>query len=153
MPEKERTLCLINLFDKTAFPCTSLILVILGIPLAVTPPRVRYNRGFLFSILIIFFYYIIRAFSISFGESGVLNPFVAAWLPNVIIAGVGALLYYKKAYRIWRVPDFYRCTRKSPRFVLFFAMLKISFFTCFVKICKIVYIKNAIFYRISTLYK
>ncbi len=100
MPEKERTLCLINLFDKTAFPCTSLILVILGIPLAVTPPRVRYNRGFLFSILIIFFYYIIRAFSISFGESGVLNPFVAAWLPNVIIAGVGALLYYKKAYKI-----------------------------------------------------
>ena len=29
----------------------------IGVPLAITPPRVRYNRGFLFSILIIFAYY------------------------------------------------------------------------------------------------
>ena len=100
LSQKERRINLISLWDKTAFPLTSVVLVILGVPLAVTPPRVRYNRGFLFSILIIFFYYLIRAFSVSFGESGVLIPVLAAWLPNIIISCIGFVLYYKRAFKI-----------------------------------------------------
>jgi len=98
--EKTRRTNTISLWDKTAFPFTSIVLVLLGVPLAITPPRVRYNRGFLFSILIIFFYYLIRAFSVSFGESGVLIPILAAWLPNIIISLVGFVLYYKRAFKI-----------------------------------------------------
>ena len=60
----------IELYDKLALPLTTIALVLIGVPLAITPPRVRYNRGFLFSILIIFAYYLIRALSISFGEAG-----------------------------------------------------------------------------------
>lgn len=100
LKDKVRRSNLISLWDKTAFPLTSVVLVILGVPLAITPPRVRYNRGFLFSILIIFFYYLIRAFSVSFGESGVLIPILAAWLPNIIISLIGLILYYKRAYKI-----------------------------------------------------
>ncbi len=100
LSEEDRIESIISLWDKTAFPVTSIVLVLLGVPLAITPPRVRYNRGFLFSILIIFFFYLIRAFSISFGESGVLVPILAAWLPNIIIGLIGIILYYKKAYRI-----------------------------------------------------
>lgn len=100
LSDKDRLLSTISLWDKTAFPLTSVVLVLLGVPLAITPPRVRYNRGFLFSILIIFFYYLIRAFSISFGQSGVLVPILAAWLPNIIIAGIGLYLYYQRAYKI-----------------------------------------------------
>ena len=58
----------IDLYDKIALPLTTVVLVLIGVPLAITPPRVRYNRGFLFSILIIFAYYLIRALSISFGS-------------------------------------------------------------------------------------
>ena len=65
----------IDLFDKIALPLTTIVLVLIGIPLAITPPRVRYNRGFLFSILIIFAYYLIRALSLSFGQAGTLHPF------------------------------------------------------------------------------
>ena len=100
LSKEERIESTISLWDKTAFPLTSVVLVLLGVPLAITPPRVRYNRGFLFSILIIFFYYLIRAFSISFGQSEVLIPIVAAWLPNIVIALVGLFLYYKRAYTI-----------------------------------------------------
>ena len=100
LSDKIRRTNAISLWDKTAFPFTSIVLVILGVPLAITPPRVRYNRGFLFSILIIFFYYLIRAFSVSFGESGLLLPVLAAWLPNIIISLVGFVLYYKRAFRI-----------------------------------------------------
>lgn len=97
---KDRLESTISLWDKTAFPVTSVVLVLLGVPLAITPPRVRYNRGFLFSILIIFFYYLIRAFSISFGQSGVISPFISVWLPNIIIGLIGLYLYYKRAYTI-----------------------------------------------------
>ena len=90
----------IELYDKIALPLTTVALVLIGVPLSITPPRVRYNRGFLFSILIIFTYYLIRALSISFGKSGVLSPFLAAWMPNIILMILGSIMYYKKVYTI-----------------------------------------------------
>lgn len=96
----ERNLYLIALYDKIALPLTTIVLVLVGVPLAITPPRVRYNRGFLFSILIIFAYYLLRALSISFGEEGSLSPFVAAWMANIVLFAFGASLYYKKVYTI-----------------------------------------------------
>lgn len=98
--EKDRQIYSIELYDKIALPITTIVFVLLGVPLAITPPRVRYNRGFLFSILIIFAYYIVRALSISFGEAGSLLPFFAAWLPNIVLTVWGVLLYYKKVYTI-----------------------------------------------------
>ncbi|MBQ9688121.1 LptF/LptG family permease, partial [bacterium] len=67
---EKKNFYLISLWDKIALPITTIVLVLVGVPLAITPPRVRYNRGFLFSILIIFAYYLLRALSISFGEGG-----------------------------------------------------------------------------------
>ncbi len=97
---EDRRVYTIELFDKIALPITTIVFVLLGVPLAITPPRVRYNRGFLFSILIIFAYYVVRALSISFGEAGSLAPFIAAWLPNIILTIWGTALYYKKVYTI-----------------------------------------------------
>lgn len=95
-----KNLYLIELYDKIALPLTTIVLVLLGVPLAITPPRVRYNRGFLFSILIIFAYYLIRALSLSFGETGSLPPFFAAWSANIILFIAGSILYYRKVYTI-----------------------------------------------------
>ena len=97
---KQKRELVIELFDKIALPVTTIALVLIGVPLAITPPRVRYNRGFLFSILIIFIYYLIRALSISFGESGKLEPFFAAWMPNIVLTIWGMILYYKKVFTI-----------------------------------------------------
>ena len=90
----------VMLYDKVALPITTIVFVLLGVPLSITPPRVRYNRGFLFSILIIFAYYLIRALSISFGEAGSLTPVLAAFMPNIILAVAGVALYYRKVYTI-----------------------------------------------------
>ena len=97
---EDRAWLTISLFDKIALPLTTVVLVLIGVPLAITPPRVRYNRGFLFSILIIFAYYLIRALSISFGEAGSLAPAIAAFMPDVILAVIGVGLYYRKVYTI-----------------------------------------------------
>ena len=100
LSKKDRQIYTIELFDKIALPVTTVVFVLLGVPLAVTPPRARYNRGFLFSILIIFAYYVVRALAISFGEAGSMNAFLAAWLPNIILTVWGVCLYYKKVYTI-----------------------------------------------------
>lgn len=100
LDKEQRNVLVIELYDKLALPLTTIALVLIGVPLAITPPRVRYNRGFLFSILIIFAYYLIRALSISFGEAGTLMPFLAAWMPNIVLTILGVMLYYKKVYTI-----------------------------------------------------
>lgn len=97
---KTHSLFKIELHNKFAFPFTTVVLVLLGVPLAITPPRVRYNRGFLFSILIIFLYYLLRALSLSFGENMAVSPFFAAWIPNFILIILGSILYYRKVYTI-----------------------------------------------------
>lgn len=98
--KKQHNSLLIELYDKLALPLTTIALVLIGVPLAITPPRVRYNRGFLFSILIIFAYYLIRALSISFGEAGSIPPILGAWMPNIVLTVAGTFLYYKKVYTI-----------------------------------------------------
>ena len=98
--EKLKVKYQVDLYDKLALPVTTIALTIVGIPLAITPPRVRYNRGFLFSVIIIFVYYLIRAFSLNLGETKAISPFMAAWLPVISIFIIGSLLYYKKAYTI-----------------------------------------------------
>lgn len=90
----------IELYNKIAIPLMAVIFVLIGVPLAITPPRVRFNRGFLFSIGIIFLYYILKAFSSSLGETGVLWPFFASWMPDIIIGTMGALMFWKKGCRI-----------------------------------------------------
>ena len=97
---EDRNWLTISLFDKIALPLTTIVFVLIGVPLAITPPRVRYNRGFLFSILIIFGYYLVRALSISFGEAGSLAPILAAFMPNIVLTVAGIGLYYRKVYTI-----------------------------------------------------
>lgn len=89
-----------ELYNKLALPMMSLVFVLIGVPLAITPPRVRFNRGFLFSIGVIFLYYILKALAVSLGETCAIPPFLAVWVPNVIIGSLGAYLFYRKAFTL-----------------------------------------------------
>ncbi len=90
----------VRFWEKIALPITTVVFVILGIPLAITPPRVRHNRGFLFSIGVIFCYYIIRAFSMSLGYNYTIPAFYAANLPNIILGFIGYFMYKRKSENI-----------------------------------------------------
>ncbi len=91
---------MIELHQKLALPVTTFIFALLGFPLAITPPREKTNRGFLFCILIIFLYYLLSAFATALGQSGTLIPIISAWMPNVILGLLGVYLFYRKAYLI-----------------------------------------------------
>ncbi len=90
----------VHFWEKVALPITTIVFVLLGVPLAITPPRVRHNRGFLFTIAIIFCYYIIRGFSIALGVNCTISPFLAANLPNIIMGIIGFFLYKNKCEKI-----------------------------------------------------
>ena len=90
----------VRFWEKLALPVTTIVFVVLGIPLAITPPRVRHNRGFLFTIGIIFVYYIIRAFSMSLGYNHTILPFFVAIFPNIILGIIGYIYYKKKSENI-----------------------------------------------------
>ena len=90
----------VRLWEKLALPVTTIVFVLIGIPLALTPPRVRHNRGLLFTIGIIFCYYIIRAFSMSLGYNLTIPAFLAANLPNIIIGITGYMLYKMKSENV-----------------------------------------------------
>ncbi len=91
---------LIQLNEKFALPLTSILVAIIGVPLAINPPRSRFNKGYVYSILIIFLFYIARAFFLSLGEAGTINAVLSAWLPFLLLACLTAGLFYKKAYLI-----------------------------------------------------
>ena len=90
----------VRFWEKLALPVTTVVFVLLGVPLAITPPRVRHNRGFLFCIGIIFCYYIIRAFSMSLGYNLTIPAFFAANLPNIVLGIIGFLLFKRKSENI-----------------------------------------------------
>ncbi len=99
--ERDKNAYKVILHQRFALPVTTIIFALLGVPLAITPPRVRYNRGFLLSIMVIFGFYLIRAFiSIPLGESGALPPMLAVWIPNIILGTIGFIAYRKKAFKI-----------------------------------------------------
>ena len=100
LSDEDRRTYTVHLYDKLALPLATVVFVLLGVPLAITPPRVRYNRGFLFTILIIFAFYVLRALSISMGGAGTIPPALAAWIPDLVLAVLGGILYYRKVYTI-----------------------------------------------------
>jgi lipopolysaccharide export system permease protein len=85
----------INLANKASLPFASFVAIAIALPLAVLFGRKGRSLGFGLAILVLFVYYLISSATAALGSSGVLNPFVAAWLPNVVAGVAGALLFWR----------------------------------------------------------
>ncbi len=84
----------INLADKVAWPFASFIGVLLALPLALRFGKRGRALGAALAIIAFFVYYVISTACSAFGRNGAINPFVAAWLPNVIMGIAGATLLF-----------------------------------------------------------
>ena len=84
----------VDLWMKIAIPFISLVMCLIGIPLASRNSRnsgMAANTGA--AMLIGFSYWIILAFTSSLGKSGVLPPVLAAWAANGIFATLGIYFF------------------------------------------------------------
>lgn len=87
---------MVDLYFKYSLPFASIICCIIAAPLSVRFPRSGKMLGIAFSILIIFVYYALLSISRALGKNGVIDPFIAAWLPNLILGTIGAYLIWKE---------------------------------------------------------
>lgn len=83
--------------QKLSVPFASMVFMMIGAPLGLRPNRSSSSIGLGLSILIIFVYYLIMFMFMAMGQAGHLAPWLAAWMPNLIGAAVGAGLIAQKA--------------------------------------------------------
>jgi lipopolysaccharide export system permease protein len=87
---------LVDLQGKLAFPFVCIILVVIGMSFSVRSER---SGGLMQSvgigILIGASYWIVHAFCMSLGRSGILPVLPAAWAANVLFSGAAGFLFYR----------------------------------------------------------
>jgi lipopolysaccharide export system permease protein len=89
-------LYLVDLQGKIAVPFVVIILVIIGVSFSL---RLERSGGVMQSIgvgiFIGFSYFVVHAFGMTLGKSGMLPPLLAAWAANIIFSVAAVLLFYR----------------------------------------------------------
>jgi lipopolysaccharide export system permease protein len=90
----DNTTYLVDLNLKLSFPLISLVLCILGIPLALGLRSGRIPLAVSIGVGLCFVYMLAVGFSRSLGLSGILPPLLSAWIPNLlfILAGIHMMM-------------------------------------------------------------
>ena len=83
----------VRIQEKFSFPMACIVFGLIGSSLGSRPgSRTSRSQGFGVSILLILGYYALSVSFSSLGLSGILPPFLAAWLPVLLSLGAGGLL-------------------------------------------------------------
>ena len=80
---------LVELYLKVSFPLTNLIVVLIGTALAIRVRRGGLAISFGLAVFISFVYYAAIRTGQALGHSGMLPPFLGAWLGNFLFGGLG----------------------------------------------------------------
>ncbi len=87
----------ITLAQRLAFPFAAFIAVVLALPLAAMIGRQGKSLGtalgIALSVLLLFVYYIMMSAFSALGKNDAVNPYLAAWAPNIIMGAAGVLLF------------------------------------------------------------
>ena len=82
----------IELHQRFAFPIACLVLPMVGIPLAISSRRSGKSVGVVFSVILVFSYWMIMTGGIALAKEEVIPVIPAIWAANVIFALAGGLL-------------------------------------------------------------
>ncbi|MGH7708078.1 MAG: LptF/LptG family permease, partial [Vulcanimicrobiaceae bacterium] len=85
----------ITLAQKLAFPFASFIAVVIALPVAVYFGRKGRSLGITLSIVLFFCYYLLMSALVALGKNGAINPYAAAWTPNVVFALAGSFFFWR----------------------------------------------------------
>ena len=82
----------VGLHRKVAFPFVTLVMTLIAVPFAVTTGRRGAMYGIGVGIVLAMIYWVMISIFAAFGASGVLDPMLAAWAPNLIFGAAAAYL-------------------------------------------------------------
>lgn len=80
--------CEVELNQRFSVPFAAVVFALMGAPLGVRRQRTSSSMGAGLSVLIIFVYYVLWTYLGTLGRGDALDPFLAAWIPNM--AGIAA---------------------------------------------------------------
>ncbi|HKU66814.1 MAG TPA: LptF/LptG family permease [Candidatus Baltobacteraceae bacterium] len=88
----------LNLADKFAFPFSAVVSVLIALPMAIRFGKKGRAMGMALAIVAFFVYYVMTEAAAAFGSTGRMNPYLAAWLPNVIFGAAGLGLLWSEEH-------------------------------------------------------
>jgi lipopolysaccharide export system permease protein len=83
-----------TLGSKLAWPFACFIAVLVAVPLAIRFGRRGRMLGMLLAVVAFFCYYILVSVMTAFGNNGAIDPYLAAWIPNIIMGAAGGFLLW-----------------------------------------------------------
>ncbi len=87
----------IELYKKFSLAFSSVIFVLIGIPLGITTKRSERSVGFGISLGIIIIYYILAVGFESLSLKGKIQPAIGLWIPDVLLFILGIILIWRTA--------------------------------------------------------
>jgi LPS export ABC transporter permease LptG/LPS export ABC transporter permease LptF len=94
-PEGKRYL--IELHKRFAYPAACLVLMLVGVPLGVTSRRGGKSFAWIFTIVLVFIYYLLSSTGIALGKQNWISAFFAVWSANLLFAAGGLFLLWQMA--------------------------------------------------------
>jgi LPS export ABC transporter permease LptF/LPS export ABC transporter permease LptG len=93
----------VELHYRFALPVASLVLALVGIPLGLSTRKGGKAIGVILTVLLVFAYYVIMAFGLSFSKQGRLHPALGLWLANLVFGVAGVLMLSNLRRVRWRL--------------------------------------------------
>ena len=92
----ERNRALVEIHKRFAIPAACLVFGLYGIPLGFRNRRGGRSSGFLVSVGIFLFYYVLLGNGEEAAASGQLAPWLAMWAPNIMLSVLGTFLLWRR---------------------------------------------------------
>ena len=111
---------LIEMHKRFAYPAACLVLMLVGVPLGVTSRRGGKSFAWIFTILLVFVYYLLSSTGIALGKQNWISAFFAVWSANLIFAAGGLFLLWEMATggRVLNAIASWTVRASKPRFAL-----------------------------------
>jgi len=84
----------VNLANKLAWPFACFVGIILSLPLALRFGKRGQMLGIAMAVFAFLAYALLSSAMSALGRNGVMNPYLAAWVPNILMGCVGAALLW-----------------------------------------------------------
>ncbi len=88
----------VTLADKMAFPFGAFIAVLVALPLAIIFGKKGRMMGIALSIIAFFVYVVFTEAAAAFGSTNRMNPYLAAWIPNIAFGIAGLALIWTEEH-------------------------------------------------------
>ena len=85
----------VDIHSRLAMPWSCMVMILLSLPATAGGVRRPAMRSVAFGLIALFGFYMLINVGIFMGKRGLIEPWVAGWLPNLVFLGVGGVLTWR----------------------------------------------------------